>query len=160
MSIEDDDNQNKYLDFIDFCLINIDFQTNHFGYRNRNIKNKSSLIEQYTLKNKFSIDFDILADYKFQLNASYNEIQENLLLFEIDKINKYTSYIPLDEVFRNLSFLDRIKYEQIDIKKKMLVDVNALKILHNNRVLNWISYFNCLYPIMTIGDGNCLVIVL
>jgi hypothetical protein len=159
MNIEDDGNQKKYLDFIDFCLIDIHFKTNHFGISNI-IRNKSSLVDQYAVKMKCSIDFDILADYKFQLNALYSTIQEHLLLFKIDEINKYTSYIALNQISSNSSSLDEIKYEQINLKKKLLVDVNALTTLEENKQLNWVSYFNSMYPIMTIGDGNCLVITL
>jgi hypothetical protein len=155
MDINDDENQKKYLDFSDFCLIDIVFETDSFGCRLT--KNNLSFNEKLMLKNKYSVDFRILEDYKYDFNELYNTIRENLLLLQIEEINKYTSHIPLDQFYKNMIYSNEIRKEKINSKKKLLVDVNTLTKLNQKKELNWISDFNRLYPIWTIGDGNCLV---
>jgi hypothetical protein len=54
-----------------------------------------------------------------------------------------------------------IDYQKIKSKRKifakLLVDENISKILKSNKIINYIDELTKLYPLKTIGDGNCLV---
>ena len=188
MTLEDDRQLRKsskkshYIDFVEFCLADVDTKSG-------TEESKSTYNSDFLLKNslKFSserlIDFDLLNNYKEKCQTTYNIFQECLLLFKIDAINKYTTYIPLGKLFENAlinneydrlssSFYvstsnsasnsnqfskDRYNLDLINARKKILIDTSTNQILTRNKELNWVPIFNSLYPIKTIGDGNCLV---
>jgi hypothetical protein len=171
--------KNVYLDYVEFCLAELDTKSG-------TEESTSSYKSDFVLKNslKFSsdrlIDLDLLNYYKEKCQTTYNIFQECLLLFKIESINKYTTYIPLGKLFENAlvnneydrlssSFYassssattqfskDRYNLDLINARKKTLIDMSTLQILTRNKELNWVPIFNSLYPIKTIGDGNCLV---
>jgi hypothetical protein len=185
MTFEDDKNviksskKSHYIDFVEFCLADVNTKS---GTEEPTSSNRSDFLQKNSLKfsSDRSIDLDLLNQYKEKCQTTYNIFQECLLLFKIETINKYTTYIPLSKIFENAlvnneydrlsssfyassSFAttefskDRYNLDLINARKKMLIDMNTHQILTRNKELNWVPIFNSLYPIKTIGDGNCLV---
>ena len=112
------------------------------------------------------VDFNILNFHKQEFKPIYSHLREYLLLFEIGKINKYTTFIPLSKFFERsdenyhksyISGEKMFNFTQMAIKKSLCVDMKTLRVLERNKVLNCLKNTNSLYPIKTLGDGNCLV---
>lgn len=168
----DDDLKQQYLDFIEFCLAeyNADyFTSNDHHTSNQTITTQTEINNRNKrkwAKNKI-VDFQILNTYQVRLKNNFEIFQEHLLLHEIRNINQYTSIIPLGVFFQNsemnqsyFTFQHRTKinYAIILMKKKLFIDMKTLKILNKSKQINWSSSLISLYPVKTLGDGNCLVI--
>lgn len=68
-----------------------------------------------------------------------------------------TSFIDLGQVFRDINLSKSEDLELLHVKKSLLVDMIMLNNLNRSCVINWLSSTAYLYPIRTIGNGNCLV---
>ena len=159
----DDDKQAQYLDFVEFCLA--DYSTEDDEDFNKRHSSEVNLINKRKWPKNRIIDYGILNNFKNQCKPIYSNAQEILLLFKIKNINKFTTSIPFskffdrtDENFISVSASVRgFNFTQLSLKKKMCVDMKTLRVLERNKELNWYNMFNSLYPIKTLGDGNCLV---
>ena len=175
----DDDLKQQYLDFIEFCLAeyNADyFSSNDHHYSssssssspNQTITEINNRNKRKWAKNKI-VDFNILNSYQVRLKQNFEIFQEHLLLHEIRSINQYTSIIPLGVFFQNSemhqsyftfhSSRSKINYSIILMKKKLFIDMKTLKIFNKSKQINWSSSLISLYPVKTLGDGNCLVYI-
>jgi hypothetical protein len=166
--------QQQYLDFIEFCLAeyNADYFSNEPSIQQPhntqtqieiNIRNKRKWA-----KNKI-VDFNILNHYQTRLKDHFEHFQEQLLLHKIKEINQFTSLIPLSVFFQNsempssyFNFQSRNKtnFQIIHMKKKLFIDMKTLKSLNKSKQINWSSSLISVYPVKTLGDGNCLVMIL
>lgn len=91
---------------------------------------------------------EINNEFKDFIEFSYQYAKENneLLLFNLNEINKYTASIDFN----------RIKENRF-IFKKLLVDFVIREVFVNNGIINSFPRLTKLFPIKTLGDGNCLV---
>jgi hypothetical protein len=85
----------------------------------------------------------------------YHFIHEAVVRMQSEKVNTFTAFIELPRVFNNLALDTDLSL--LHLKKKMIVDARILKSLNAELVINWLKNATALYPIQTIGDGNCLV---
>ena len=146
----------KYLNLIEFLIAPIEQTENNLeaaaGSPTRSVR-------------KFAehkvVDWNLLRQSHEYLNDTFNLIQECILFQRIVKINCFTSFIPLEAVFRGTGsdsiFSSKQNYCLINNKKKLLVDVKTLNSLNKHKQINWSNSVNRLYPIQTLADGNCLV---
>lgn len=125
----------KYPDLIDFIVSDID----------QIKKNKTHYVldEKAFEKNKQVYD------------EAYRILQEDLITMNIEKINNYTSFIDLSRIFYQVSMPEDVGI--LKNKRRYIVDEYIMKTFQQQRIINWIKCTNWLYPISTIGDGNCLV---
>jgi hypothetical protein len=103
-------------------------------------------VEFSTTKHKTS---QIKSYYQDRYDILWNNIAANLLLSNINEINEYTNCIQLDKL-RNLS-------KHRGSIKKLFIHIGIDKQLTNSDITNWIQSLASVYPIKTLGDGNCLV---
>jgi len=165
-----DDEKQQYLDFVEFCLS--DFTDEDSDENTRTESNELKTNTQINLINKRKwpksriVNFNILNLFKQECKPIYSQMQEYLLLFKIKSINKYTTYIPLSKYFErtdenyiaNYTTGKRsFNFTQMSMKKKLCIEMRTLRVFERNKVLNCLGLFNSLYPIKTLGDGNCLV---
>jgi len=85
-----------------------------------------------------------------EYSSFLKEAELNLLLFNINKVNKYTSVLPFNK------FIEP-SIENIAVKKSLCVDMKLLDLYEENNVINNFPMINSMYPIQTLADGNCLV---
>jgi hypothetical protein len=102
-----------------------------------NIKYKTSQIASY-----YQDKYDILV----------NNVAEKLLMSNIAEINGFTTCIQLDK----LNDLSKYKVSV----KKLFIHLNIYKPLTSADIINWNKGLASLYPIKTLGDGNCLVSII
>lgn len=150
-------NDPQHLDLIDFCLA-------EFDITDENDENERTSSQQQTKQRDLKatnmrkwppnriVNYEQLGRFKRTCLRFYNQYMEKLLLFQIPDINKYASHLDLDKIITSES-----SSMAIAEKKRLIVDVRILKSLEAKEELNWLPGTNSLYPILTIGDGNCLV---
>lgn len=189
---EKDRNEPQHLDLIEFGLAEFDLAEAAAaaesplsatvwspGGGEKNTKRREENLKEVNMRkwapNRI-VDYDMLKRFKRSFLTFYNEYMQMLLLFEIDKINKYTSYLELDKIFANCNTSSSsgngaavatsksqprqsLDSKILNMKKRLIVDVRTLNTLSRKCELNWLKAVNSLYPIKTIGDGNCLVCV-
>lgn len=169
--------QHQYLDFIEFCLA--EYNTDYFDSSQQQGASSPQLYNTHTQnevnirnKRKWSknkiVDVNILNNYQARLKDIFEIFQEHLLLHKIRDINHFTTNIPLSVLFQNSEMSSssyfglslnrpKLNYSIINMKKKLFIDMKTLKILNKSKQINWSSSLISLYPIKTLGDGNCLV---
>jgi hypothetical protein len=169
--------QPQHLDLIEFCLAEFDIteQSSDVGGDNNHLaderrqqqqrENDLMVVNRRKWPKNRIVDYELLGKCKKTFYTFYNEYMQLLLLFEIDNINKYTSYLELDKLFANCEETRRytksaLNYTMLNTRKKLIVDIKTLRTLNRNFELNWLNLANSIYPIKTIGDGNCLVEIL
>jgi hypothetical protein len=165
-----DDEKQQYLDFVEFCLADYTDEDDEEKTRTESSEIKTN--EQINLINKRKwpksriVNFNILNIFKQECKPIYSQMQEYLLLFKIQNVNKCTTYLPLSKFFGRTDeyFLHNyaagvktFNFTQLGTRKKLCVDMKTLRALERNKIINCLSIFNSLYPIKTLGDGNCLV---
>lgn len=160
MTIEaDDGKQELYLDLVEFCMAEID--------QSKDTDDSTTILASFNSaqtnnkrkwpKNRI-VDLDTLDYYKRKYQSLYNIYQESILLMQERNFNNLSSFIPLSKVFEYVALNNNgWDFNLLNKKKKALVDTKTLKSLTRHKELNWLQSTNSLYPIKTIGDGNCLV---
>lgn len=161
MTVDNEEKKFQYLDFVEFSLADFNLDDPSDPKRQTDIINKRKWPKERI------VDHQVLNDYKLKCRETYTSVQEYLLLLKIDRINRFTTYIPVSKLFEpsdenyNISYFRSkrtFKYSLLNSKKKLFVDTHTLRVLEKNKELNWIPMLSSLYPIRTLGDGNCLVI--
>lgn len=161
MTVDNDEKKFQYLDFVEFTLADFNIDDPNDSRRQTDIINKRKWPKERI------VNYEVLNDYKLKCRETSTTVQEFLLLLKIDRMNRFTTYIPVcklfeqsDENYNISTFRNKqtFKYSLLNSKKKLFVDTHTLKVLERNKELNWIPMLNSLYPIRTLGDGNCLVI--
>ena len=157
MVIDDDSkvNQSNYLNFIQFSYAELE----------NDYKNSSNFIKRCWPSNKV-VDLNLLLNLKVNTNEQFEKYRKHLALFKIDNMNFFTSYLPISEIYKNLQTVNgnpnvdhhnKINYSLLQLKRNLIIDLNTLYALVERKIINWSSTLVSLYPIQTIGDGNCLV---
>ena len=161
----DDEKQAQFLDFVEFCLADFTAEEGEEDGGDAGISRVNLANKRKWPKNRL-VDYATLNTHKDECKRIYRVAQEQLLLFKIRSVNKYTTSIPLSRFFDRtdenfiggyLTSERQFNFTQLGLKKKMCVVMKTLKVLERNKELNWFGLFNSLYPIKTLGDGNCLV---
>lgn len=151
-----------YLDFVEFCRAEFEesllASDQPLSKQQRGNSNDRLMRYREKIADSRIVDFDVLTKYQIQSQTDFSEIQELLLyLDQIERLNKHTSFLPLNKLFKHVGTPGSYHFELLNTKKKLIVDTSVYKVLKKNRQINWSSTLNKLYPIKTIGDGNCLV---
>lgn len=157
--------QQQHLDLIEFCIAEFDI-TQQENNEARSSKEKNRRDDDLKIVNMRKwpqnriVNYELLGRIKKKFLTFYNDYMERLLLFEVDQINRFTCYLELDKIFENCSTSARTSLDSriLANKKKLIVDMKTYRSLTRNHELNWMKNATSLYPIKTIGDGNCLVI--
>jgi hypothetical protein len=160
MKNEETTENKRYLNFNDFCQVEVDIED-----ENNNNNNKENNKSNYTLKTKKQLqhkwpnkvfDYEKLNYYHSKVFETFTLLQEHLIFGRVDEINIFTCTIPLNKVFYKSNNNENVDYLLINRKKNLFVDNDIFNRLKNKQQLNWSSTLATLYPIKTIGDGNCL----
>lgn len=178
----------QHLDLIEFCLAEFDISEQETGVQTTSTvwwpgsqsKQKQQQMKENELiavnRRKWPpnriVNYELLARFKKTFLRFYNDYNRHMLLFEIDEVNKFTSYLELDRIFVHCTSGvmtntantaagrgTTCEMAMLAAKRKLIVDTRTLNTLQRKLELNWFRVANSLYPIKTIGDGNCLVFV-
>lgn len=164
-------NGEQHLDLIDFCLAEFDITNENNDEKDESSSKKSTTKKQQQQRDELkavnmrkwppnrAVDYEQLGRFKRVGLRFYNDFMERLLLFQIVAINKFSVRIDLERVFKTINRGADVVASPasvIGVKKRLIVDTRILKSLEKQSELNWFPAANALYPIMTIGDGNCL----
>lgn len=160
----------QHLDLIDFCQAEFDITNENNDEKDDSSPSKKSTTKKQRDELKAvnmrkwppnrAVDYEQLERFKRCGLRFYNDFMERLLLFQIVAINKFSVRIDLEKVFKTINRGADVVASPtsvIGIKKRLIVDTRILRSLEKQSELNWLPAANALYPIMTIGDGNCLV---
>ena len=72
-------------------------------------------------------------------------------------ITSSTSFIDLTRVMNGIDLQSARGLQALYKKKKLIVDMNMLNDFKSQRIINWLRVCLPIYPVITIGSGNCLV---
>ena len=148
----------SFLDLVEFCMAECDdLESYDTSKSSASPKHYSSYKERLALTRE--VDLDLLKTHQQKFNEKFSQLQEEILLLndnysKISKLNSYSSFIPLNKLVDEKQPID---FELLLAKKKLLVDMSTCMSMNKKKELNWASNLCRLYPLKTIGDGNCLV---
>lgn len=156
-----------YLDLIEFGLAELDDDENSQAPPP---PAAVSVINRRKWTNNRRVDYELLEKHKKNFLSYYSKFMESIVTLDIQQFTKYTSFIELNRVLDNCSetttMSSRSSYGNSSVQlnfsllnqiKKSIIEVDTFKILNEQKELNWLKLANTLYPVKTIGDGNCLV---
>lgn len=154
----------QHLDIIEFSLAEFDITDQSDRYKQDAKSHEQRQRDLMTVnmrkwpRNRI-VNYEFLERFKKTSFRFYNQYMEMLLLYKIGIVNKFTAHLELDKIFANCNSGSRgsLDPQLLVTKKRLIVDVKILNTLQRKLELNWFRFANSLYPIKTIGDGNCLV---
>jgi hypothetical protein len=154
----------RYLNLVEFLTSEADFLNQEFYLsKSKNSEESNESVILNNLKKKYgnnrTIDANTFEKWKRKYHDLHYRIQEYLLSNEIDKMNFFTSFVDLTKISNSIEYSNSTTtaYKQLLNKKKLILDTDILKSLFENKEINRIESTIALYPIQTVGDGNCLV---
>jgi hypothetical protein len=149
----------KYFDMIDFFTIDQQLVTKALAASASSANATTVGVSPADLRfiQSYFVDEHTFTAFKETYDRMHHQIQEILITMHIDRLNHFTSYIELPRLFDQLDL--EVDLGLLNVKKRAIVDMHALRSLSRERVINWLKCVTSLYPMQTIGDGNCLVCV-
>ena len=159
----------RCMDFVEFCLTERDQQessssssskyNNNNDYENvgsdqQRYNTRSTASKQQQHKHALAIR-KLFNAQKTLCDTTYATFQELVLLHQIGDIHRFSSFVSLAKMYASPLATSNIG---LYAKQRHIIDLTTLRTLVKSRELNWVDTFSPLYPIKTIGDGNCLVI--